>query len=240
MEQHPFLRSAREFNLDIVLPTMERVYNKKTIFGDKLKHVIEPRVTYKYVSGLEDYSKVIRYDQCGPSHNNTNQLELAVTNRIYAKRGNDVSEIFTWEIAQERYFDPTFGNSIIAGQRNVVMSQAEFDPYTFLNGPRNYSPIVSTMRAPLWNGLNGQWQADYDPLYGRLVNSGFSVDYRRKKYFISVGQIQVHSDPDLTPSANQLRWHVRPRRRQPARLERGSHHDLRLHQGLRAIHHGHR
>jgi LPS-assembly protein len=204
VEQHPFLRSAREFDLDIVLPTMERVYNKKTVFGDKLKHVIEPRVTYKYISGLGDYSKVIRYDQADLL-NNTNQLELAVTNRLYAKRGNDISEIFVWQIAQERYFDPTFGGALVPGQRNVVMSQAEFDPYTFLNGARSYSPIVSTMRAPLWNGLNFQWQADYDPLYGRLVNSGFSADYRRKKYFVSAGQNQVHNDPVLTPSANQLR-----------------------------------
>jgi LPS-assembly protein len=85
------------------------------------------------------------------------------------------------------------------------MSQIEFDPYTFLNGPRTYSPIVSTMRAPLWNGINVQWQADYDPFYGRLVNSGLSIDYRRKKYFISAGQNQVHNNPVLTPSANQLR-----------------------------------
>jgi LPS-assembly protein len=203
VEQHPLSRNAREFNLDIIFPTLERVYNKKTFFGDKLKHVIEPRVTYKYISGLEDYSNVIRYDQADLL-TNTNQLEYSVTNRLYAKRGNDISEIFTWEIAQERYFDPTFGGAIVAGQRNVVASQVTFDSYTFLIGPRSYSPVVSTMRAPLWNGFNAQWQADYDPLYGRLVDSGFSLSYGRKKYFFSVGQNQVHNDPRLTPSANQL------------------------------------
>jgi LPS-assembly protein len=204
VDQHPFLRSAREFNLDIILPTFERVYNKKTFFGDKLKHVIEPRVSYKYISGLDDYQRVIRYDQTDLL-TDTNQVEISITNRIYAKRGNDISEIFTWEVAQERYFDPTFGGSVVAGQRNVVMSQAIFDSYTFLDGPRNYSPIVSTMRAPLWNGFNIQWQVDYDPLYGRIADSGFSVDYRRKKYFMSAGQYQVHNDPVLTPAANQLR-----------------------------------
>jgi LPS-assembly protein len=206
VEQRPFLSNAREFGLDIILPTIERVYNKKTFFGDKLKHVIEPRITYTYISGLGvgDYTKVIRYDEADLL-TNTNQVNISITNRIYAKRGNDTAEIFTWEVAQERYFDPTFGGSIIPGQRNVVMSQAIFDAYTFLDGPRSYSPIVSTMRAPLWNGFNAQWQADYDPLYGRLVDSGFSVDYRRKKYFVSAGQNQVHNNPVLTPAANQLR-----------------------------------
>ncbi len=203
VEQRPLLSNAREFDLDVILPAFERIYNKKTFFGDKLKHVIEPRVTYKYITGLNDYAKVIRYDQTDLL-TNTNQVEVSLTNRIYAKRGNDISEIFTWEIAQERYFDPTFGGAIVAGQRNVVASQVDFDAYTLLNGPRAYSPIVSTMRAPLWNGFNFQWQADYDPVYGRLVDSGFSMSYRRKRYFMSAGQNQVHNDPVLTPAANQL------------------------------------
>jgi LPS-assembly protein len=201
--QQTLLNSAREFDLDIIFPTFQRVYNKKTIFGDKLKHTIEPRVTYKYITGLNDYLNVIRYDPTDLL-TDTNQVEVSVTNRIYAKRGNDISEIFTWEIAQERYFDPTFGGAIVSGQRNVVATQADFDAYTFLDGPRNYSPIVSTMRAPLWNGINIQWQADYDPFYGRLVDSGFSINYRRKKYFMSAGQNQVHNNPVLTPTSNQL------------------------------------
>ncbi len=203
VEARPLLRSAAEFDLDLILPTFERVYNKKTIFGGKLKHTIEPRVTYKYVTGLEDYTKVIRYDQTDLL-TDTNQVEISLTNRIYAKRGDEISEIFTWQIAQERYFDPTFGGSIVPGQRNVVESVAEFDAYTFLNGPRSYSPIVSTMRAPLVAGLNIQWQADFDPLYGRLVNSGFSVNKRWKKYFMAAGQNQVHNVAVLTPSADQL------------------------------------
>jgi LPS-assembly protein len=202
-EQRPLFRNAREFDLDLILPTLQRVYSKKSFFGDKLKHTIEPRVTYKYISGLNDYLKVVRYDQADLM-TNTNQLEYSVANRIYSKRGDDISEIFTWEIAQQRYFDPTFGGSVVAGQRNVVASQIEFDPYTFLNGPRSYSPVVSTMRAPLWNGINVQWMADYDPLYGRLVDSGFNVNYRRKRFFMSAGQNQVHNNPVLTPSANQL------------------------------------
>ena len=205
VEQRPLLRSAPEFDLDLILPTFERVYNKKTFFGDKIKHTIEPRVTYKLIKGLEgDYNKVIRYDQTDLL-TNTNQVELSITNRLYAKRGNDISEIFTWEIAQERYFDPTFGGAVAAGQRNVVGSVAEFDAYTFLDQPRSYSPIVSTMRAPLWNGINFQWQADYDPFYGRLVDSGFSINYRwRKHYFMSGGQNQVHNNPILTPTSNQF------------------------------------
>ena len=46
------VRSARDFSLDFVFPSLTRIFEKKTIFGDKLKHVIEPRATYRYVTGI--------------------------------------------------------------------------------------------------------------------------------------------------------------------------------------------
>ncbi|MGB7721893.1 MAG: LPS assembly protein LptD, partial [Bryobacteraceae bacterium] len=46
------LRSARDFSADLIFPSLARIYNKKTVFGDKLKHVIEPRATYRYVTGI--------------------------------------------------------------------------------------------------------------------------------------------------------------------------------------------
>lgn len=203
----PLFRSAREFDLDFVMPSLERVFKEKTIFGDSLKHVFEPRANYRYVNGLGSYDRIIRFDQTDLL-SNTNELELSVTNRIYAKRGNDINEIFTWEVYQKRFFDPTFGGAVIAGQRNVVISTVDLTGYTFLDQPRSYSPVVSVMRAPIRAGISAQWRFDYDPLFGRLVNSGFSVDVRQKKYFASIGQNQVHSISVLTPSANQLRGTV--------------------------------
>ena len=103
------VRSARDFSLDLIFPSLVRVFNKKTIFGDKLKHVIEPRATYRYVTGVGDeFNRIIRFDQTDLL-TDTNEVELSLTNRIYAKRGDSVQEIFTWEVAQKRYFDPTFG-----------------------------------------------------------------------------------------------------------------------------------
>ena len=77
---------------------------------------------------------------------NTNELLLSVANRIYAKRGNTVEEIFTWELSQKRYFDPTFGGALIPGQRNVIGPSADLTAYAFLVGPRSTSPVVSVLR----------------------------------------------------------------------------------------------
>jgi LPS-assembly protein len=199
------LRSARDFSMDLIFPSLARVFNQKTRFGDKLKHVIEPRVTYRYVTGVgSDFNRFIRFDETDLL-SNTNELALSLTNRIYAKRGDSVNEIFTWELMQKRYFDPTFGGALVAGQRNVVASAADLTGYAYLVGPRSTSPIVSLLRASPIGGFGVQWQADYDPRRHGIVDSSFSVDYRWQKYFVSAGHNEVHTDPALTVAANQMR-----------------------------------
>ena len=199
-------RSARDFSLDLILPSLARVYEGKTVFGDKLKHVIEPRVTYRYVTGIgEDFNRFIRFDESDLLAN-TNELALSVTNRIYAKRGDTVREIFTWELMQKRYFDPTFGGALLNDQRNVFASTADLTAYAFLVGPRSTSPVASVIRANPIGGLGIQWQADYDPRSRSIVDSSFSMDYHWRAYFVSAGNNEVHNNPLLTPAANEYRF----------------------------------
>jgi LPS-assembly protein len=198
------LRSARDFSADLIFPSLARIYAKKTVFGDKLKHVIEPRATYRYVTGIgSDFDRFIRFDETDLL-SNTNELELSLTNRIYAKRGDAVLEIFTWELLQKRYFDPTFGGALTSGVRNVFESTADLTGYAFLVGPRSTSPVVSLLRMSPINGLGIQWQTDYDPRQHAIVDSTLSVDYRWQKYFISAGNNEVHNNPVLAPAANQF------------------------------------
>lgn len=200
-----YLRSAREFKLDLVPPSFARVFNRKTWLGDKLKHVIEPRITYEYVTGIgQDFNKVIRFDQTDLL-SNTNQVTYSITNRVYAKRGDEVTEVFSWEVSQARYFDPTFGGAIVPGQRNVLLSQIELTPFTFLDGPRTDSPVVSALRfSPKWN-ISFEWRADYDPARHEVAASMASADWRKGAYFISVGHNESHSAEYLLSSEDQIR-----------------------------------
>ncbi|MGD0496873.1 MAG: LPS assembly protein LptD [Bryobacteraceae bacterium] len=200
------VRSAREFSLDLVFPSFARVYAKKTFLGDKLKHVIEPRVAYNYVTGVgSDFNNFIRFDETDLL-SNTNDLTLSLTNRIYAKRGDSVQEVVTWELMQRRYFDPAFGGALQPGQRNVFESTADLAAYAFVVGPRGVSPVVSLLRISPVGGFGLQWQADYDPRMHGIVDSMLSIDYRWKKYFVSAGNNEVHVDPALAPAANQYRF----------------------------------
>jgi LPS-assembly protein len=201
------VRSARDLSLDLVFPSLERIFQKKTIFGDKLKHVIEPRATYRYVTGIgTDFDRFIRFDETDLL-SNTNELELSLTNRLFAKRGDSVQEIFTWELMQKRYFDPTFGGALASGAQSLFATTADLSAYAFRVGPRSASPVVSLLRASPITGLNIQWQADYDPRFQAVMDSAFSASYGWRQYSVLIGNNQVSSSrAQVTPAANQYQF----------------------------------
>ncbi len=199
-----FSRSAREFSVDLIPPSLERTYKAPGWLGDKLKHVIEPRAGFRDVRGIEDFDRIIRFDETDIL-SNTREADLSITNRFYVKRKDQVSEVLSWQIWQRRYFDPTFGGAVVPGRRNVVLSQSQMTPYAFLDEPRHYSPVISSLRMSPKPNWGIEWRSDYDPRRGKVTNSGFTSDARFSKYFFSLGHNHVRSIPLLSPSANQFR-----------------------------------
>jgi LPS-assembly protein len=204
-------RTAGEADVDLQLPTIERIFNKPPKWlGDKVKHVIEAGATYKYVTGVDDFNSLIRFDAT-ELFSNTNQVEVWITNRIYAKRGDNVNEILSWDLRQDRYFDPTFGGAVTPGWcgqpacRNVVLSSIDLTGYAFLAGPRRYSPVVSDLRMSPKPGLAFTWRSDYDPYLHRFVANSIGSIYGFKKiYSVSIGEDSLRPDPAVAGVANQL------------------------------------
>jgi LPS-assembly protein len=198
------LRSARYATVDLILPSLERVFKSPSWLGDKVKHVIEPRVTYQYTTGIDNFARIIHFDETDVLAN-TNQLEFSLANRLLAKDKNGVvSDLLTWKVWYDRYFDPTFGGAIIPGQRNVFQNSLDLTGYAFLNGYRRSSPVVSALRLQQ-SRVTLEWRADYDPVVHHFVDSSLSVEGRIKLYHLSIGQTQLKTDPVLAPAANQLR-----------------------------------
>jgi LPS-assembly protein len=198
------VRTSREVRADLVFPSLARIYQApKWMHAQKLKHVIEPRVTFRDVAGITDFNKIVRIDTTDLL-TNTRELEISLTNRLYKKNSDGkVEEVFSWQLAQVRYFDPTFGGAVIPGQRNVILSSSDLTGFAFIDGYRNYSPVISAIR--YYYKVNMEWRADYDPLRGHIVNSSYTADWRMAQYFFSVGHSQVRDSPVLSPSQNQFR-----------------------------------
>ncbi|WP_031498845.1 LPS-assembly protein LptD [Bryobacter aggregatus] len=199
-------RSARDIQIDFLPPSLAKVFEKspKWMGGGKMKHVIEPKATFRYVSGINDFEKIIRFDQT-ELLTNTKELEFGVTNRLYVKRGQTTQEFLSWQVWQKRYFDPTFGGTIIDGRRNVNQSSLDFTGFAFLDRARNYSPVASSLRMQPLPGTGVEWRTDYDPLRGHISNSSLTVDGRVNQWFVSAGHTQVDSNVVLSPKNNQFR-----------------------------------
>ena len=80
----PINRRALDTSVELRPPTLERLFNHKFL-GLKLKHVIEPSVVYRYVTGVNDFSKILRFDE-RDILSNTNEVEYRLINRLYAKK----------------------------------------------------------------------------------------------------------------------------------------------------------
>lgn len=197
------LRNSRSVTVDLILPGLERVFKAPSWMGEKVKHVIEPKIEYKDVSGIDNFNQVLRFDQVDLL-SDTNQVEFSLTNRLLAKdKGGTVTDFLTWQVRYDRYFDPTFGGAVVPGNRNIILTELDLTGFAFLDGPRTYSPISSVLR--LQSRVNFEWRTDYDPLRHGFTNTSLSVDGRLKsKYFWSLGDSLIHTDPILLPSANQL------------------------------------
>jgi len=138
--------------------------------------------------------------------------------------------VLSVEVAQSRYFNPTFGGAVVAGQRNVVDDSEELDGYAFLNGPRNYSPVVSALRFQHIVGF--EWRLDYDPLLGRITNTTFNGNVRfSNKYTIGVGHSEGHNDPLVAGPSDQLNviFAVGNQNRKGWNAAFNAFYDLRLH-----------
>jgi len=202
---------ARDVSLDVSVPPLSRIFDAPNWMGKgkgaKLKHVIEPRVTYRYVTGIEDFNNVVRFDDTDIL-NNTNEVEYSLTNRLLAKDSNgNVSEVLSWQLWYKRYLDPTFGGAVIPGQTNVLMSTVDITGIPFLDQARRQSPVVSVLRYQ--SNMNVEWRADYDPVQHGIIDSGISVDKRVKQVYVSLGDYLLKSNPLLNaPGSNQFRGQV--------------------------------
>ncbi|MGA9529185.1 MAG: LPS assembly protein LptD [Terriglobales bacterium] len=221
-------RKSLEASVDFRPPGLSKVFDGSWL-NRKWKHVFEPRVRYDYLTGIDNFSEIERFDAADVL-TNTNEVEYSIVNRLYAKResGTDCDvpsmstlnvggspqlgavpweppptpdtqpcsvgprEIASWEIGQKYFFDPTFGDALAAGVRNVFTSTADFTGIAFLNDARRFSPLISRLRVETSPRTNTEWDLDYDLKTGRINGSNAMVNYHYGPYTIGGGDAFLH------------------------------------------------
>jgi LPS-assembly protein len=218
-------RKSLEAAVEVRPPALSRVFDHPWL-GRKWKHVIEPRMKYDYVTGVNNFADILRFDATDVL-TNTNEVEYSLVNRLYAKRLDPNSkdcaaqgmstltiggapqlgavpwevppnpdalacasgprEILSWEVGQKYFFDPTFGNALVAAQRNVFTTTADFTGIAFLDSERRFAPLISRLRIETSPRTNTEWDLDYDLKDGRVNSSMALVNYRFGAFIMGGG-----------------------------------------------------
>ena len=199
------VRNDGEFTLELRPPALERYFDRPKS-KRKYKHTIEPEVTYRYVSGINDFERFIRFDS-DATLSNTNEVEYGFTQRLYVKSGDDQPlEFLTWSVVQKHYFDPTFGGAIVNGARNVLQALDSVTPFAFATGPRNSSPIVSDFKITPGGKYDAEQLIEYDPQLNKIVAEGTLLKVKPYgEFFATVAHFHIQDDPVLQPLSNQVR-----------------------------------
>ncbi|MDX6710282.1 MAG: LPS-assembly protein, partial [Blastocatellia bacterium] len=172
-------RAYSEFEFDVRPPALQRAYRHKdgSFF---FRHVIEPYIIYRNISGISDYRNTILFDYVDAIAD-TSEIEYGISNRFYTRRSTEnVSgkppetagrkvplssqpyEALTITVRGKYFFDPTFGGALIPGQRNQFYPIDTFSGFSYGGVPRRFSPINLETRYRPRRTLEADVRLDFD------------------------------------------------------------------------------
>jgi LPS-assembly protein len=200
----PFARTTEELSIDLRPPAFDRVWDR----GDtKWKHSIEPDFVYRYVNGVDDFARILRFDE-DETLTDTNEVQYGITQRLFRKSGDGgADQLASWSVSQKYFFDPTFGGALVRGVRNVFQALDSLTPFAFEDQPRHFSPIVSDMRVTPGGRYDAQLRVDYDPIRGEVTAIGALG--KIKPYRESFVTLAYFSTINLTPAQPASVFHHR-------------------------------
>jgi LPS-assembly protein len=192
VDQKALNRAVFDYTMRIVGPQLERSFGS-------WRHLIEPTLEYRYVTGVNDFRETIIVDETDLIAS-THEIEYGITNRFFSNR-----EFLTWRIAQKMYFDPTFGGALVAGRRNTLEPVMDLTGFAFSDGePRRFSPIVSAVRIATTASTSTDIQVDYDTKREEFRAAGILGNVSRGRLNSSVGYF-FNKRSEIQPPTDQLR-----------------------------------
>lgn len=219
------IRNYGEFEFDVrPVALAKNFYRDNGAF--RFRHTIEPYLTYRYIKGVNNFNRIIRFDYLD-TYTDTNEIEYGITNRVFTRRyteavseeaqrqyrenpqsvKNPLSvqpyEVFTFTVRGKYFFDPYFGGALIPGRRNQIASIWMMTPFSFGGVPRRFSPINVDATYRPRNGVFVNTRMDVGVQGEWLRNISATVGYDSK--LLKVFQTFYYTRAiDLIPSLQQF------------------------------------
>ena len=184
-------RLAFDYGFEFTGPRFEKQFGR-------WRHIIEPRVQYRYVSGVDEFGSTVLVDDTD-LYVDTNEVRYGITNRFFSDR-----EVLSWTLTQKYYADPSFGGALVPGRDNVLEPLLDLTGFGFADEPRRFSPLVSLLRFAPQAGTNADFQVDYDTVRSQFRSAGIIGRYQAGPTFYNVAYFFTRRSPIQLPS-NQIR-----------------------------------
>ncbi|HSS20895.1 MAG TPA: LPS assembly protein LptD [Pyrinomonadaceae bacterium] len=153
-------RGYGEFEFDFRPPAFYKDFHRGS-GGLFFRHVIEPYIVYRRITGVNNFNRVIRFDY-QDAIADTNEIEFGVTNRFFTQRSTEnVSsaarketrtgkrvptstqpyEALSITVRGKYFFDRFFGGALVPGQRNQFYPINTLSGFSYGGVPRRFSPL---------------------------------------------------------------------------------------------------
>ncbi len=202
-------------------PVVERDFTSGWMvntFQREFRHTIEPLVQYTFVGGINDFHSILRFDETDVA-SDTNEVYYGVTQHLFTRRlastpckptdetntqacERNSSEWITWTVGQKYFVDTNFGNAVVPGQRNVLVSTLDLTGVAFLVFPRDISPIISRLRMQTTSHTDLEWDLDYDTRAGRIESSNVFADFHTNGFVAGLGHARLDA-PEQSSSGGR-------------------------------------
>ncbi|HXK62526.1 MAG TPA: LPS assembly protein LptD, partial [Acidobacteriota bacterium] len=175
------------------------------------KHTIEPTMRYRYLHGIDEFDRIIRFDE-NDAIVNTHEVEYNLINRFFVKRRVDgVQTNHEWlsiRIGQKHYFDPDFSGSFEADRINQFAPFASLTGFHFGGIRRSFSPVITQVRFSPAPRTSFDVRGDYDPMFGQYRNFSLTGYLIRPKFTVGTSYFVTQRLEPGTFESNQLQGTV--------------------------------
>jgi LPS-assembly protein len=187
----PLDRTYIAGGVDVVGPSISRVFNSSSKKYSRFKHLIEPRVEYAYLQGTEDTSEIPVFDEVD-STVLTNRARMVLSNRLLGRSREGVSarELGAFELYQDYSFSDPILTDFEGGQES------------------QFGPLGALLRLVPTEGTGFDARASYDTLYNNLRNTSLAASLQRPIGSVNLTWYQSFAPRDGSRTSSQIRGAV--------------------------------
>jgi len=171
--------------VDIVGPSLSRVFEGGYGSYSKLKHLIEPRIEYRYLTTTTDVDRIPIFDEVDSTPRDANLVNFVFANRLLGRvrEGIGTREIASLELVQSYSFDAplNIGDAVNTSQLGPLSVALRLTPtigtgfdarvsYDHLFKSLRSTSLAASLQRPI-GMLNLTWYESYNPRNGDRFSS---------------------------------------------------------------------